>query len=53
MAGPMRSLNQAASDQRRQIYRQVGSSTRSSSLVIGQDWDGDVRVVLFVRCATG
>ncbi|MEK9673326.1 MAG: acetoacetate--CoA ligase [Rhodospirillaceae bacterium] len=37
-----------------EIYRQVEKlSEVEESLVIGQDWDNDVRVVLFVRLAAG
>jgi acetoacetyl-CoA synthetase len=37
-----------------EIYRQVESLEEVvESLVIGQDWDGDVRVVLFVRLREG
>ncbi len=37
-----------------EIYRQVEQLPEVlESLVIGQDWDGDVRVVLFVRLAEG
>jgi acetoacetyl-CoA synthetase len=37
-----------------EIYRQVEQIDEvQESLVIGQDWDGDVRVVLFVRLSDG
>lgn len=37
-----------------EIYRQVEQLDEIiESIVIGQDWDGDVRVVLFVRLADG
>jgi len=37
-----------------EIYRQVEQLPEvEESLVIGQDWDGDVRVVLFVRLKAG
>ena len=37
-----------------EIYRQVEQLEEiEEGLVIGQDWEGDVRVVLFVRLATG
>ncbi len=37
-----------------EIYRQVEQLPEIlESLVIGQDWDDDVRVVLFVRCKPG
>jgi acetoacetyl-CoA synthetase len=37
-----------------EIYRQVeGLSQIADSLVVGQDWDNDVRVILFVRPAEG
>jgi acetoacetyl-CoA synthetase len=37
-----------------EIYRQVESLDEvAESLVIGQDWQGDVRVVLFVRLSEG
>jgi acetoacetyl-CoA synthetase len=37
-----------------EIYRQVEQLPEVlESLVIGQDWEGDVRVVLFVRLADG
>ncbi|MEO6715413.1 MAG: acetoacetate--CoA ligase [Mycobacteriales bacterium] len=37
-----------------EIYRQVeGFAEVAESIVIGQDWDGDQRVVLFVRLADG
>ena len=35
-----------------EIYRQVERSTKSRRVVgIGQEWEGDTRVVLFVDCA--
>ncbi len=37
-----------------EIYRQVEKLTEiAESIVVGQDWDGDVRVVLFVRLQPG
>jgi acetoacetyl-CoA synthetase len=37
-----------------EIYRQVEQMPEVvESLVVGQDWDGDVRIVLFVRLAAG
>jgi acetoacetyl-CoA synthetase len=37
-----------------EIYRQVESITEiADSLVVGQDWKGDVRVILFVKLAEG
>jgi acetoacetyl-CoA synthetase len=37
-----------------EIYRQVESITEiADSLVVGQDWKGDVRVLLFVKLAEG
>ena len=37
-----------------EIYRQVEQMQEvAESLVVGQDWDGDVRIVLFVRLAEG
>jgi len=37
-----------------EIYRQVeGLDFVEEALVVGQDWDGDVRVVLFVKLASG
>jgi acetoacetyl-CoA synthetase len=37
-----------------EIYNQVEQMPEiAEALCIGQDWDGDVRVVLFVRLATG
>ncbi len=37
-----------------EIYRQVDSlSEVTDSVVVGQDWEGDVRIVLFVKLAEG
>ena len=37
-----------------EIYRQVEQLPEvEEAIVVGQDWDGDVRVVLFVRLAAG
>jgi acetoacetyl-CoA synthetase len=37
-----------------EIYRQVEQLEEvAESIVVGQDWQGDVRVVLFVRLAAG
>jgi len=37
-----------------EIYRQVEQIDRvAEALAVGQDWDGDVRIVLFVRLAEG
>jgi acetoacetyl-CoA synthetase len=37
-----------------EIYRQVeGMDEIEDSLVVGQDWKGDVRVILFVKMAEG
>ncbi|MBU7006776.1 acetoacetate--CoA ligase [Phosphitispora fastidiosa] len=37
-----------------EIYRQAESLPEiADSLVVGQDWDNDVRVILFVKLATG
>ncbi len=37
-----------------EIYRQVeGMSDIADSLVVGQDWDNDVRVILFVKLTQG
>ncbi len=37
-----------------EIYRQVETLPEIlDSLVVGQDWDNDVRVILFVKLAEG
>jgi len=37
-----------------EIYRQVENIPEiADSLVVGQDWKGDVRVILFVKLAEG
>jgi acetoacetyl-CoA synthetase len=37
-----------------EIYRQVETVAEvQDSVVVGQDWDGDIRIVLFVKLAPG